>query len=70
MRVMTWRLATRRLATWRLAVAACVAAAPLALAARDVAAQAPRFEVVVAPSAHAGPLTGRLVIVLARAAEP
>ncbi len=33
-------------------------------------AQAPRFEVTVPASAHAGPLTGRLVLVLAKSAQP
>src|ERR1043165_8406289 len=34
------------------------------------AAQAPRFEVTVPAAAHPGPLTGRLVLVLARRADP
>jgi hypothetical protein len=33
-------------------------------------AQAPRFEVAIAPELHAEPLTGRLVLVLATGAEP
>src|SRR5262245_45383457 len=33
-------------------------------------AQAPRFEVTIPASAHAGPLTGRLVLVVARSAQP
>lgn len=40
------------------------------LAGTEAIAQSPRFEVTVAESAHAGPLTGRLVLVLARSAEP
>ena len=35
-----------------------------------VLAQAPRFEVTVDPAVHAGPLTGRLVLVLARRGDP
>src|ERR1041385_4831648 len=35
-----------------------------------IASQAPRFEVTVPASAHPGPLTGRLVLVLSRRAEP
>lgn len=36
----------------------------------EALAQSPRFEVTVAAAAHAGPLTGRLVLVLAPSAEP
>ncbi|HEU5219075.1 MAG TPA: hypothetical protein VFU23_10475, partial [Gemmatimonadales bacterium] len=46
---------------------------PLGLVASLVssaAAQGPRFEITVPASAHAGPLTGRLVLVLARKSEP
>ena len=35
-----------------------------------LAAQAPRFEVTVAPATYPGPLTGRLVLVVARRNEP
>ncbi|HEV8197006.1 MAG TPA: hypothetical protein VGP87_10230, partial [Gemmatimonadales bacterium] len=34
------------------------------------AAQSPRFEVVIPSSVHAGPLTGRLVLVLAKRDTP
>jgi hypothetical protein len=37
---------------------------------RSIASQAPRFEVTVAAAAHPGALTGRLVLVLAKRAEP
>jgi hypothetical protein len=40
------------------------------LATAGVQAQATRFEVTIEPAAHAGPLTGRLVLILARDAEP
>ena len=40
------------------------------LAAAPLGAQPSRFEVTVAPGAHAGPLTGRVVVVVAKAAEP
>jgi hypothetical protein len=51
----------------RLAVGATIGAvAPLAIA----YAQAPRFEINVTPAARSTPLTGRLVIVVARNAEP
>ena len=42
----------------------------LAITSMPVRAQAPRFEIVVPASAHAGALTGRLVLLLARNAEP
>ena len=32
-------------------------------------ASTPRFEVTIAPGAHSGPLTGRLVVVVAKAAQ-
>jgi hypothetical protein len=48
-------------------LAALVAAAFSAVPAR---AQAPRFQVSVSPTAHKGPLTGRLVLVVAKEAEP
>jgi hypothetical protein len=35
-----------------------------------IAAQSPRFEVGIAPAAHAGPVTGRLVIVVAKDSAP
>lgn len=59
---------TRILSTLRRAVplvAAAVMAAP-----SPGRAQAPRFEVSVAPEAHPGRLTGRLVLILAADAEP
>jgi hypothetical protein len=36
----------------------------------SAAAQSPRFEVTIPASAHAGPVTGRLVVVVATRAEP
>jgi putative esterase len=42
----------------------------MAAAAAPATAQAPRFEITVAPSAHAGPLTGRLVLVASKTAQP
>lgn len=48
-------------------LATLVAAAALAAPAR---AQAPRFEVTIAAAAHPAPLTGRLVLVLARDSSP
>ena len=51
--------------------ASCLAAAPAILALGVVAAaQSPRFEVTVAPSAHAGPLTGRLVVAVSKLEKP
>ena len=41
-----------------------------ALTSSEARAQAPRFEVTIPSSTHAGPLTGRLVLVLARSAQP
>jgi hypothetical protein len=40
------------------------------LACAHVLAQAPRFEITVPAATHAGPLTGRLVLFLARSAQP
>src|SRR5678809_1360492 len=34
------------------------------------AAAVPRFEITIASSAHSGPLTGRLVLAIARTAQP
>lgn len=47
-------------------------AVSLALAAprQGTEAQAPRFEVTVSAAAHPGPLTGRLVLILATSAQP
>jgi putative esterase len=42
----------------------------LALVAGAVAAQPPRFEVTIAGAAHPGPLTGRLVVVVAKRRDP
>ncbi|MCG6956488.1 MAG: hypothetical protein LJF04_10920, partial [Gemmatimonadetes bacterium] len=50
--------------------AVLAAAVAAAAAAGPTRAQAQRFEVTVSPSAHQGPLTGRLVVVLAKEAEP
>lgn len=50
-----------------LAAAICLSSIPWH---REAAAQAPRFEVTVSAGAHPGPLTGRLVLILATAAEP
>jgi hypothetical protein len=52
-----------------LAVAAALLAAAGAPAVTAVA-QPPRFEVTVAPEAYRGPLTGRLVLFVAKAAQP
>jgi hypothetical protein len=46
-----------------------VAAAVTSLA-TVLPAQATRFEVTVSPAAHVGPLTGRLVVAIARRADP
>jgi hypothetical protein len=42
----------------------------IGLPAKATRAQTPRFEVTVSAAVHPGPLTGRLVLVLARRAEP
>ena len=42
----------------------------LALAGTGAYAQAPRFEITVPAAVHAGPLTGRVVLVLAKSAQP
>jgi hypothetical protein len=55
------------LRTFILAAAFCLACISLH---QEAAAQAPRFEVTVSADAHPGPLTGRLVLILATAAEP
>lgn len=47
-----------------------VLGAIILVGAPGVACQAPRFEVTVAPAAHPGPLTGRLVLILAEEARP
>ena len=51
----------------RVTAAACVAAFAFVDVSR---AQAPRFEVTVDPSARATPLTGRLVVVVSKTAQP
>jgi len=48
-----------------LALASLIAGLPVTLG-----AQSPRFEVTIPPAVHAGPLTGRLVLVLARRGDP
>ena len=60
------RSRNRRNGAWPL-IAALVACA---VAHVDARAQAPRFEVTVPAAVHPGPLTGRLIVILARAAEP
>ncbi|HET9986717.1 MAG TPA: alpha/beta hydrolase-fold protein [Longimicrobiales bacterium] len=54
------------------ALAALATLVPVAVAAlaAPARAQAPRFEVTVSAAAHAAPLTGRLVLVLARDSSP
>lgn len=52
------------------AVALAAALAGAAGGVAPAAAQTPRFEVTFPESAHPGPLTGRLVLVIAREAEP
>jgi hypothetical protein len=47
-----------------------LALASLACTSMSTAAQAPRFEIVVPASAHARAITGRLVLLLARNAQP
>jgi len=47
-----------------------VAAATLVAGTRRLSAATPRFDVRIAPSAHQGPLTGRLVLILAKTAQP
>ena len=47
--------------------AACISVVVLSDVAR---AQAPRFEVTVDPAARATPLTGRLVVVVSKTAQP
>lgn len=54
----------------RFAVVALLAAALISSAHATAHAQAPRFEVVISPTAHAGPVTGRLILILAERAEP
>ena len=55
----------------RFANAACVAAlVAAALAPFTLVAQAPRFEVTVDPATRSAPLTGRLVVVLSKLAQP
>lgn len=50
--------------------AAIAAFTLIAAASSPVAAQATRFEVTVSPTAHAGPVTGRLIVFVSRRAEP
>ena len=59
--MVTWRCPVTRTA-WALCA--------LVLACASAYAQAPRFEVTIASSVHAAPLTGRLVLVLAKRAQP
>ena len=55
----------------RFANAACVAAlVAAALAPFTLVAQAPRFAVIVDPATRSAPLTGRLVVVLSKLAQP
>jgi hypothetical protein len=54
----------------RVALAAIVVLHALAATYAEARAQSPRFEITVPAHVHAGPLTGRLVVVLARAAQP
>jgi hypothetical protein len=63
-------LAARAAGTARTALAATLWLALLALGATPAFAQAPRFEITVPPAVRAGALTGRLILVLARSAEP
>ena len=42
----------------------------LAFTGAAASAQNERFEVTIAPSAHAGPLTGRVVVVVAKQEKP
>jgi len=50
--------------------AAMVAAVAIVAVASPAAAQLPRFEVTFTPGAHAGPLTGRLIVAVSRTASP
>src|SRR5690606_30481751 len=54
----------------RPAAIALLATAFISSAGSPMHAQAPRFEVVVSPAAHTGPVTGRLILILAERAEP
>lgn len=54
----------------RLTGAAASIGLALGLLASTAAAQAPRFEVTYTAAAHKGPLTGRLLLVLAKYSEP
>jgi len=49
---------------------AMLSSCALALACTGAYAQAPRFEITVPAAVHAGPLTGRVVLVLAKSAQP
>ena len=53
-----------------LALAAALTAALTAAVAATAQASPPRFRITVAPSAYARPLTGRLVLAIAKAADP
>jgi hypothetical protein len=64
------RVSLRRMPRRPLRSRALAAALVLAAWPGSAAAQAPRFEITVAPEAHAGPLTGRLVLVLAERDRP
>jgi hypothetical protein len=61
---MTTRIGARGFAAQRIALLL------LALTSAGARGQAPRFEVTVPATVHAGPLTGRLVLILARSAQP
>jgi hypothetical protein len=49
---------------------AAVAASMLLVASSPLAAQAPRFEVTIAPAARAEPVTGRLIVFVSKTAQP
>lgn len=52
-------------------IAACLtAAAAIGALGVSAPAQSPRFEVTIAPSAHAGPLTGRLIVAVSKLEKP
>ncbi|HEU5480083.1 MAG TPA: hypothetical protein VFU90_09640, partial [Candidatus Tumulicola sp.] len=49
---------------------ACLTAAALMVAGASAFAQSARFDVTVAPSAHDGPLTGRLIVAVSKLDKP
>ena len=49
---------------------ACLTAAALMVAGASAFAQSARFDVTVAPSAHDGPLTGRLIVAVSKVEKP